>query len=84
MSRPNIEARLPSTVKVRAMPAENTVERRKALFISLPPMPPTYPMTRGTLDKEQGVKEVMMPASSAKSGASHGLAVMADDRTDSH
>jgi hypothetical protein len=71
-------------VKVTAIPPENTTDKRKALFVSFAPVPPTYAITSGTLDREQGVKEVSIPASNAKKGASHIFAVIVDDKISSH
>ena len=36
-------------------------------------MPPTNPITKGTLDNEHGVKEVSIPANKAIRGANQGL-----------
>jgi hypothetical protein len=70
---PSKDAIVPNAVKVKAIPAENTSDNLKDLFGSLLPAPPTYPITSGTLDKEQGVIDVKTPANSATKGASHAL-----------
>lgn len=41
-------------------------------------------MTRGTLVSAQGVKEVSIPASNAKSGASYMFSEIAEDKDVSH
>jgi len=47
-------------------------------------VPPTYPITNGTLDNAQGVTEVRMPASMASNGASQIVSVIALDKVSSH
>ena len=72
-SMPAVEATVPNAVKVSADPSTKTSERQKALRVSLPAAPPTYPITRGTLDSEHGVRDVSAPAANARKGASHTL-----------
>jgi hypothetical protein len=68
---PSREAAVPKTVKVTAIPIEKVTESQKALFVSCLPLPPTYPIIRGTLVRAQGVKEVIIPAAKANKGANH-------------
>ena len=70
---PAVEAAVPNAVKVSADPSTNTSERRNAFRVSLPAVPPTYPITRGTLDTAHGVRDVSTPAAKARNGASHTL-----------
>jgi hypothetical protein len=70
-SKPNKEAAVPNTVKVIAIPKEKTTDNKNEVFGSFAFTPPTYPITKGTLDNAQGVIEVKTPARSAMSGAIH-------------
>ena len=76
---PAVYAAVPNAVKVSADPSTKTSERRKALRVSLPAAPPTYPITRGTLDTEHGVRDVSAPAANARKGASHTLFSISSD-----
>ncbi len=58
----------PSRVNVIACPTANVRDNLKALEVDRP-VPPTYPTTRGTLDREHGVNEVKTPAIKARNGA---------------
>jgi len=54
----------------------NVSDNFKAFFVSRAPVPPTYPITNGMLDKEQGVNEVRTPANSASNGAIQKLSII--------
>lgn len=53
---------IPNTTNVNIKPNENTKEYLKARFLSLFAFVPTYPMTRGTVDNKQGLKDEIIPA----------------------
>lgn len=83
ISFPSNEAIDPSAVNVIAIPTEKVMDKRNAFFVSFPPVPPTYPITSGTLDNEQGVNDVSTPAKSASTGANHILLFMMSDKLSS-
>ena len=71
ISLPIEVATIPKVTKVIAVPAANVAEYKNAFLVFLSPVPPTYPTINGTLEREQGVTEVHMPATNANTGASH-------------
>lgn len=81
---PSIDAATPRTVNVTADPAAKVSDSRKALLVPLFPTPPTKPITNGTLDKAQGVKDVKTPAIRANNGVSHIFAAIEKDKFSSH
>ncbi len=84
MSLPNSEAAVPSAVNVTAIPAEKTADSQKAFLTSRCAVPPTYPITRGTLASAHGVNDVSTPARSANTGANHAFVEMEDENHSSH
>ena len=84
ISVPRRDATVPKTVKVIALPSEKTTDSQNALRVSRCPVPPTYPITRGTLVSAHGVNAVSMPPTRANSGASHALAIIEDDSHSTH
>lgn len=84
ISLPISAAAVPSTVSVTAIPSENVADSQKALRVSRCAVPPTYPITTGTLVSAHGVNEVSKPAKSASIGASHVFAAIDDDNDSSH
>ena len=69
ISLPKIAASAPRVVKVTPMPIANTTDNLKAFLVSLLPIPPMHPITRGILVSEHGVKDVKTPAKNAINGA---------------
>jgi hypothetical protein len=59
------EANIPSIIKVNAVPKQKIMDVLKVFFLVVD----VYPIIRGILDKLQGVKEVIIPANSARNGA---------------
>lgn len=76
ISFPASDAITPNALKVTADPAAKVMDKRKAVFVSLRPVPPTYPMTSGILESEHGVNDVRTPAQKASIGASQPLSFM--------
>lgn len=83
IKRPAREATTPSTVEVTAAPPAKVTDSQKALFVSRWPVPPTYPTTRGMLDRAQGVIDVSIPATIASRGANQPLLVISSDKLSS-
>ena len=73
ISLPADVAIIPNIINVTAVPTENTREYKNAFFVFVFPTPPTYPITKGMLEREQGVKDVIIPAKRASTGANQVL-----------
>jgi hypothetical protein len=67
---PNKDASTPKIVNVVAIPKENRIDNLNDFLISLLYLP-TYPITKGMLDKQHGDKDVSIPATKANIGANH-------------
>lgn len=52
----------PKATKVNISPSENTKEYFKAKFLFFFPLASTYPITKGTVDSKQGLKDDTIPA----------------------
>lgn len=83
ISLPASEATTPNTVNVTAAPAAKVTDSQSARLVSRWPTPPTYPITKGMLESEQGVKEVSIPATNASKGANQPLFVISSDKLSS-
>jgi hypothetical protein len=75
---------VPKAVKVIAIPQAKTSDNLKAFLGLSFPVPPTYPIIRGMVEREQGLTEVNTPAISAKIGASQKLSDISLDNDSSH